>query len=173
MTLTDENHEAELIGGPHGAEKPNLQIGIDYFWKRTNGWDWFGVERWWEVSVEFTGLNGAGGAWIKEKWRWNGSAQTVREDIRSLGHAETMKIIEEIRRNMPPRRVLLDGRIMPGGEVTRVYPRHVLAAVAEDERTLRRAFPGREPTAAQVAELCGLTKVEVEQIWAQVGKAKP
>jgi len=76
----------------------------DYFWKRTASWDWFGTLRWWEVSVEFLGLNGTGGAWLKEKWRWNGSEQVMHATIRTLSFEDTEKLISEIRAKLPPAR---------------------------------------------------------------------
>lgn len=77
--------------------RDGLFTGHDYYWKRTDGWDWFGAPRWWEVSIEFLGLNGSCGAWLKEKWRWNGNPQVVREDIRTLSFEDTEKLIEEIK----------------------------------------------------------------------------
>lgn len=54
--------------------------------------------------------------------------------------------------------------------VVRAYDRHQLAAIREAERTIIAAWPDREPTAAQVAELCGLREGEVRTIWEQVGR---
>jgi len=52
----------------------------------------------------------------------------------------------------------------------RHYSRAQLDAVRADERTLMAAWPGQEPTAAQVAELCELQPGEVLDIWRQVGR---
>ena len=74
-----------------------LQTGKEYYWKRSEGWNWFGTSRWWEVFVEISGLNGGGGAWLVERWRWNGSSETIHEHIKSLSYEETRKITEEIK----------------------------------------------------------------------------
>ena len=85
---TDEGGEMKIYD--------NIETKKEYFWKKSDPWDWFGVKRWWEVFVEFSGLNGGGGAWIIEKWRWNGSTENIRTDIKSLPFEETMKIIHKI-----------------------------------------------------------------------------
>jgi len=77
--------------------RDGIVTGQEYLWKQSDGWDWFGTFRWWEVFVEFTGLNGSGGAWLKEKWRWNGSSQTMREDIKTLSYEETEAIVRDIK----------------------------------------------------------------------------
>ncbi len=88
------------------TEIDNMEIregiftGRDYYWKRTDGWDWFGTRRWWEVSIEFTGLNGSGGAWVKEKWRWNNNPQVVKEEILTLSIEKTEEIVIEIKMNI-------------------------------------------------------------------------
>jgi len=69
----------------------------EYLYRCSDSWDWFGTFRWWEVFVEFSGLNGGGGVWIKEKWRWNGSKETIREDIKTLGYEETTELISKIK----------------------------------------------------------------------------
>ncbi len=74
-----------------------IETGKEYYWKRSAGWQWNDRERWWEVFVEFDGLNGAGGAWLREKWRWNGSQQTIYNQPRSLSYQETAEIIEQIK----------------------------------------------------------------------------
>jgi len=78
---------------------PGIETGVEYFWKRTKGWNWLGSTRWWEVFVEFSGLNGGGGAWIIERWRWNGSAETLRCQPASLSLEKTKKLIDEIKSN--------------------------------------------------------------------------
>lgn len=77
----------------------NIETNKEYFWKRTDSWDWFGVKRWWEIFIEFSGLNGSGGAWLIEKWRWNGSTQNIRNDIKTLSYEKTIKIITDIQAN--------------------------------------------------------------------------
>lgn len=61
-----------------------LDIGKSFTAKRGSGWNWNGVERWWEVETTVTGYNGAGGYWVTENWHWNGSPQFLRNEIRSL-----------------------------------------------------------------------------------------
>ena len=68
---------------------PPLEIGREYFWKRTNGWDWFGERRWWEVFVIASGLNGSGGYWLTELWRQNNSREVIRENVRTLSAEES------------------------------------------------------------------------------------
>ena len=75
----------------------HLEIGREYYWKRSDGWTWIdGQERWWEVFVEASGFNGAGGYWIEERWRWNGSSETIRAQIRTLSAEETCQIEAEV-----------------------------------------------------------------------------
>ena len=70
---------------------------VEYFWKRTDGWVWNGVERWWDVFISFyDGMNGAGGAYIEERWRWNGSDQNLRVQPRNFSLTETRKLIAEL-----------------------------------------------------------------------------
>ena len=78
---------------------PGIETGIEYFWKRSVPWDWFGSKRWWEIFVEFSGFNGGGGAWIVERWRWNGSAETIRYQPDSLSWEKTKALISEIKSN--------------------------------------------------------------------------
>lgn len=71
--------------------------GVEYYWKRTDGWQWNGIERWWEVVVVFAdGMNGGGGACITEMWRWNGSRETLRRQPRNLTLQETRELIADI-----------------------------------------------------------------------------
>lgn len=57
------------------------QPHVEYFEFRTDGWDWFGKECWWEVFLVWDG-GFAGGSLpsCKRLWRWNGSRETVRTD---------------------------------------------------------------------------------------------
>lgn len=52
------------------------------------------------------------------------------------------------------------------------FTRMDLAAVADAERTLLRAWPDREPTAEQVGRLTRLQPGTVEFIWEHVGRVK-
>jgi len=74
----------------------DIETGKEYFWKRTEGWDWFGTKRWWEVFVEFAGFNGAGGVWLTEYWRWNSSKETIRKEVRTLSREDSQKLIKQI-----------------------------------------------------------------------------
>ena len=76
-----------------------LELNKEYYWKRTDGWDWFGTQRWWEIFIVPTGYNGVGGLWLLERWRWNGSSQTIREEVRTLSHAESQQIVKEVMEN--------------------------------------------------------------------------
>lgn len=70
---------------------------IEYYWKRTDSWNWSGTERWWEVFIVFAdGMNGGGGACIEERWRWNGSDENLRVQPRNLSLQETRKLIAEL-----------------------------------------------------------------------------
>ena len=82
------------------ADGVDIETGVEYYWKRTDGWDWNGDQRWWEVFVEFTGFNGVGGVWLVERWRWNGSDQTMREQPRTLSLDESREVIEAVRENL-------------------------------------------------------------------------
>lgn len=70
---------------------------VEYYWKRTDGWNWSGTERWWEVFIVFyDGMNGGGGACVEERWRWNGSSQNLRVQPRNLSLFETRELIAEL-----------------------------------------------------------------------------
>jgi len=73
-----------------------IETGIEYYYKRTSAWDWFGEKRWWEIFIEFSGFNGTGGCWIIERWRWNNSKQIIIEQIETLPYQETKKLIKKI-----------------------------------------------------------------------------
>jgi hypothetical protein len=71
--------------------------GVEYYWKRTDGWKWDGRDCWWEVFITFyDGMNGGGGACITELWRWNGSSQNMRQQPRNLSLEETRRLIGEL-----------------------------------------------------------------------------
>lgn len=71
--------------------------GVEYYWKRTDGWNWFGTLHWWEVFISFyDGMNGGGGACIEELWRWNGCKDTLRRQPRNLSLDETRQLIREL-----------------------------------------------------------------------------
>jgi len=72
--------------------------GVEYLWDVTDGWNWFGERRWWNVFVVFAnGINGGGGACIEERWRWNKSNQTIRRQPRNLTCEETVAMINQIK----------------------------------------------------------------------------
>lgn len=87
-----------LPGGcrTEGMPLPVLEIGHEYYWKRTPGWDWFGTWRWCEIFIVPLGLNGGGGLWLEERWRWNGSQQWLPGQVRSLSAADTLALMNEI-----------------------------------------------------------------------------
>lgn len=87
-----------LPGGcrTEGVSLPVLEIGREYYWTRTPGWDWFGTWRWWEVFIVPLGWDGGGGVWAEERWRWNGSANTLRRTVDSLSAGETLALMTEI-----------------------------------------------------------------------------
>ena len=70
-----------------------LEIGREYYWKRTKGWTWIdGTHCWWEIFVVPLGINGVMDYWVTERWRWNGSSQTIREQTRSLSWDESREL---------------------------------------------------------------------------------
>lgn len=85
-----------------------LETGVDYYWRRSEGWSSpSGSDQHWEYYVEFSGFNGAGGAWIVEKTRHHGCrwypASNTRsgsewfcKQPRTLSAYETWKLIREI-----------------------------------------------------------------------------
>lgn len=76
---------------------------IEYYWKRTDSWTWNGTERWWECFVIFhDGMNGGGGAFIEERWRWNGSDQNMRVQPRNLSLFETRQLLSELVQHNQP-----------------------------------------------------------------------
>lgn len=76
-----------------------IETDVEYYWRKTDGWDWFGTRRWWDIFVMVHGINGAGGLSITELWRWNGSSHTIRNIPRNLSHAESRELIESVIRN--------------------------------------------------------------------------
>lgn len=73
---------------------------VEYYWRRTDGWNWFGTQRWWEIFVVFAnGFHGGGGACVEERWRWNDSQQTIWREYRNLSHDETVEMIAAINYN--------------------------------------------------------------------------
>jgi hypothetical protein len=79
------------------GETIHLKAGRDYYWKRSEGWQWNGVERWWEYYVEiYPGMNGGGGVWIKEKSRWNGASDWQFTTPRNLTHEETCDLFRDV-----------------------------------------------------------------------------
>ncbi len=74
-----------------------LAEGREYYWKRTGSWKWFdGLEHWWEIFVEVCGMNGVGGYWLYERWRWNGSSHNIRNEIRTLSYEESRRLDRDI-----------------------------------------------------------------------------
>ncbi len=53
----------------------DIQDGVEYLWRRTDGWDWFGEERWWEIFVMFNGRNGP----VAHAWSSAGSGTARRK----------------------------------------------------------------------------------------------
>ena len=79
------------------GETINLESGRDYYWKRSDGWQWDGRERWWEYYVEiYPGMNGGGGVWIYEKSRWNGASDWHFKKPRNLTYEETRDLFHEL-----------------------------------------------------------------------------
>lgn len=74
------------------------ESNVEYYWKRTEGWKSLsGENRWWEVFVVFhDGMNGAGGAYITELWRWNNSFNNLRVINRNLTLTETRQLLSEL-----------------------------------------------------------------------------
>jgi len=91
--MIDTNTAVEVL-------KEELEFGKEYYWKRTTGWDWFGTPRWWEIFIILDGLNGSGGYWLRENWRWNGSLQNIRTEVRTLPYDESKQIEKVIQNNI-------------------------------------------------------------------------
>ena len=82
-----------------------LEVGREYYWKHTPGWQWFdGHEHWWEVFVRVSGFNGLGGYWLEEMWRWNGSPDVLRREVRTLSYEESEKLTHEVEQATRPTR---------------------------------------------------------------------
>jgi hypothetical protein len=76
---------------------PALEVGVEYYWKRSGSWRWFdGLEHWWEVFVEVSGFNGSGGYWLYERWRWNGSSENIRNEIKTLSYHDSAVLSKEV-----------------------------------------------------------------------------
>lgn len=74
-----------------------LEIGREYYWKRTDGWTWIdGSFRWWEVFIRIDGYNGAGGYWLTEFWRWNGSPHNTSTQPRTLSYEDSRQLEQDI-----------------------------------------------------------------------------
>ena len=73
-----------------------IELGKEYYIGKSNGWDWFGTHRWWEIFVIIDGFNGSGGYWLRERWRWNGSSQNIREEIKTLSLEESQEVDSKI-----------------------------------------------------------------------------
>ena len=82
---------------------PGIFVGEDYYWKRSDGWQWDGRERWWEYYVEITGMNGAGGLWIREKSRWNGTHTWHFTQTHTLSYEKSCELIAQITANLKQR----------------------------------------------------------------------
>jgi hypothetical protein len=83
------------------GERIVLLSGRDYYWKRSDGFQWDGRERWWEFYVEIhPGMNGGGGVWIHEKSRWNGAFNWQFNTPRNLSHEETRDMFRAIVANL-------------------------------------------------------------------------
>ena len=79
-----------------------LESGRDYYWKRSDGWQWDGRERWWEYAVEiYPGMNGGGGVHIFEKSKWNAASDWHFTTPRNLSHDETCALFREIVAHIP------------------------------------------------------------------------
>lgn len=79
---------------------PGIFVGEDYYWKRSGGWQWNGVERWWEYYVEITGMNGAGGVWCIEKSRWNGALDWQFRQPQLLSYVDSCELIQALIANL-------------------------------------------------------------------------
>lgn len=74
-----------------------IDTNREYYWRRTDGWDWFGEHCWWNIFVTFAnGMHGGGGACITEHWRWNNSSQTIRREYRNLTLIETRDLVQQL-----------------------------------------------------------------------------
>ena len=75
----------------------SLEIGREYYWKRTDGWKWIdGEQHWWEIFITVDGYNGVGGYWLVERWRWNGSSETLKVQPRTISYDESALITAQI-----------------------------------------------------------------------------
>lgn len=84
------------------GSKIELESGRDYYWKRSEGWQWDGRERWWEFYAEiYPGMDGTGGVYITEKSRWNGASKWHFTTPRHLSHEETCDMFREIVKHLP------------------------------------------------------------------------
>lgn len=75
-----------------------LEIGRQYLSMQTDGWQWNGVHRWWNVFTTATGYNGAGGYWIIREWMWNNSHQVMRTEVASLSSDQSRELEAEVAR---------------------------------------------------------------------------
>lgn len=88
-----------------------LESGRDYYWKRSDGWQWDGRERWWEYAIEiYPGMNGGGGVYVYEKSKWNGASRWQFTTPRNLSHTETCELFREIVAHIPSGVEYAEGR---------------------------------------------------------------
>lgn len=86
------NEMAILILDPPASP---IEKGKLYYQKRSDGWQWDGVERWWEYFIEWSGgWNGAGDYPCIRHARWNGSHESLRHDFVTLTHDEILKLVK-------------------------------------------------------------------------------
>jgi hypothetical protein len=77
-----------------------VETGKRYYWKRSDGWDWFdGQKHWWEYFVEPCGLNGAGGLWVKVWHKWNSSGFEWGPQVESWSWEKTAEVLGAIEAN--------------------------------------------------------------------------
>lgn len=78
-----------------------IGTGIEYFWRKSDSWDWFGVQQWWEIFVKFYGFNGEAGVWCEELWKWNGGTPGKYQftQPRTLSYEDSAKMLQEIKDN--------------------------------------------------------------------------
>lgn len=77
-----------------------IELHKEYYVGKSNSWDWFGTERWWEYRVIITGFNGAGGYWVEELSGWNGGKKDHFREIKTLSWEESRELDKKIFDNM-------------------------------------------------------------------------
>lgn len=79
-----------------------LESGRDYYWKRSDSWQWNGQEHWWEYAIEiYPGMNGGCGVYVFEKSKWNGASEWQFKTPNNLSYDETCKLFRELVAHLP------------------------------------------------------------------------